>query len=516
MQTQFIAGMTNPTQKTTITSPEASHFIPTLLCDFYKVSHRDQYLPRTTLVYSTWVPRRSLLEDVDFTVVFGFQKFIKEYLINFFNKNFFAQPKEKIVADYARYIKYTLGVETPYTKHLEDLHDLGYLPIKIKALKEGTIVPMRTPILTIQNTDPRFFWLTNYFETIMSTESWKISTSATIAYKARQILNKYAMETVGDTSFVPFQGHDFSMRGMSGLYDAESSGMGHLLSFVGTDTIPAIMGAEYYYGANIEKELVGTSIPAAEHATVCANGMDEKQTILRFINEIYPKGFVSYVSDTWDFWGNIEKNLTDPEVHKAIMSRDGKFVIRPDSGDPVKIICGDPDATNEFEKMGLIESLWKIFGGTETSKGFKLLDSHIGAIYGDSITLDRMVQICEGLKAKGFASINCVYGIGSFTYQYNTRDTLGFAAKATVVVVDGIETSIFKDPKTDNGTKKSNRGGVIVMEDPKSGKIITKDNLKLADTNVSYNMMQDLFENGKLLVEENWSGIKTRLGTTFN
>ncbi len=498
---------------TTVT-PQASHLIPTLLCDFYKVSHRDQYLPKTTLVYSTWTPRRSMLTGIDYTVVFGYQKFIKEYLINFFNANFFNQPKEKIVADYSRYIKYTLGVANPYTKHLEDLHDLGYLPIKIKAVKEGTIVPMRTPTLTIQNTDPRFFWLTNYFETLMSAECWKISTSATIAHKARTILNKYAMETVGDASFVPFQGHDFSFRGMSGLYDAESSGMGHLLSFVGTDTIPAIMGAEHYYGANIEKELVGCSVPAAEHATVCANGMDEKATITRFLTEIYPTGIVSFVSDTWDFWNVVGTIL--PELKDLIMKRDGKFVIRPDSGDPVKIICGNPEGVNDWEKMGLVETLWTIFGGTTSSKGYKLLDSHIGAIYGDSITLERMTAICEGLKAKGFASINCVYGIGSFTYQYNTRDTLGWAVKATNVVVDGVETAIFKDPKTDNGTKKSNKGAVIVMEDPKTGQIVTKDGLKIKETEVNYNMHQDIFQNGKLLVEETWSGIKNRLGTSGN
>lgn len=508
--------VTNNTQKVTLPNYQRSHLNAMLLCDFYKVSHRAQYLPKTQKVYSTWTPRKSLNPKIDYVVSAGFQKFYKQYLIDFFNTNFFSQPKEEVVNEYKRYIKFTLGIDNPDVAHIEALHDLGYLPVKIKSLKEGTIVPLRTPMMTIENTDARFFWITNYLETLLSSELWKVANSATLAYKARSILNKYAMDTVGDTSFVPFQGHDFSMRGMSGLYDAESSGIGHLMSFVGTDTIPAIMGAERWYGANIEKELVGTSIPAAEHATVCANGMDEKSTILRFLKEIYPNGYVSFVSDTWDFWNVIGNILTDKEVKETIMTRNGKFVIRPDSGDPVKIICGNSDAENKWEKMGLIESLWTIFGGTTSSKGFKMLDEHIGAIYGDSITLERMEAICEGLKAKGFASTNCVYGIGSFTYQYNTRDTLGFAMKATLVVVDGVETHIFKDPKTDSGTKKSNRGGVIVMEDPSTGKIITKDQISLKDLDVSYNMLTTTFENGKLVFEDTWSNIKSRLGTSLS
>lgn len=493
-----------------------SHLNAMLLCDFYKLSHMVQYLPGTEKVYSTWTPRRSLNPNIDFVVAAGFQKFTQQYLIEFFRDNFFSVPKEIVVAQYKRIVKNTLGVENPATAHIEALHDLGYLPIKIKALREGTIVPLRTPIMTIENTDSRFFWLTNYLETLLSSELWKITTSATIAYKARTILNKYAMETVGDTGFVPFQGHDFSMRGLSGLQDAESSGIGHLMSFVGTDTIPAILGAERYYGANVEKELVGCSVPAAEHATICANGMDEKATFKRFLTELYPTGIVSIVSDTWDFWNVVGNVLTDPEMKEIIMKRNGKLVIRPDSGDPVKILVGNPEAENEWERMGLIESLYKIFGGTKTSKGFIVLDEHIGAIYGDSITLERMEAICSGLKAKGFASINCVYGIGSYTYQYVTRDTLGFAMKATLVVVNGQEHHIYKDPKTDNGTKKSNRGGVIVMEDPHTGKIVTKDQVALKDLDVSYNMLTTIFENGKMVYTDTWSNIKSRLGTSLS
>ena len=247
-----------------------------LLADFYKISHRELYPQGMEVCYSTWTPRASRMKDVNEVVVFGQQAFIKKYLINFFNQEFFNKPKEQIVADYKRVLKYTLGVEAD-TKHIEDLHDLGYLPLEIKALAEGVVVSLRVPTMTIQNTDKRFFWLTNYIETLASCELWQASTSATIARQYRKILDKAALETGGDPGFAGFQGHDFSMRGLSSLDSAISSGMGHLLSFVGTDTIPAIQGAEAYYNANVETELVGTSIPASEHSVACANIADAEE-----------------------------------------------------------------------------------------------------------------------------------------------------------------------------------------------------------------------------------------------
>jgi nicotinamide phosphoribosyltransferase len=478
----------------------------TLLCDFYKVSHREQYPNKTEIVYSTWTPRASRLEGVNEIVHFGMQKFIKEFLIGYFNENFFARSENEVAAEYSRVIKYSLGVQAPDDSHIRALHQLGYLPLKIRSLPEGSVVSLRTPTATIHNTDGRFFWLTNYIETLMSCENWQASTSATIAREYRKILNKYALETVGSTAGVEFQGHDFSMRGMSSLDSAVSSGLGHLLSFVGTDTIPAICGAETFYNANIEIELVGTSIPATEHSVMCANGQDEYEVIKRLITEVYPEGFISIVCDTWDFW-NITGNVI-PRLKNEIMARNGRVVIRPDSGCPVKIMTGDLDSTNEFARKGVIECLYDTFGGTVTEKGYKLLDSHIGAIYGDSITRERATAISELLKQKGFASVNAVYGIGSYTYQYNTRDTFGYAMKSTLVVIDGKEVQIFKDPVTDNGTKKSAKGGVRVVN--KDGILTYEDCLSLAETEVN-TLLVDTFENGKLLVDEKFSDIRARV-----
>ncbi len=479
-----------------------------LLADFYKLSHREQYPAGTTKVYSTWTPRASRITGINKVVAFGFQAFIKNYLIEFFNDNFFNRPRADVIEEYRRVVKATLGADAADAGHIVALHDLGYLPLSIKAVPEGTMVPLRTPMLTIENTNDQFYWLTNYIETIASSEMWQPSTSATIAKAYRNLLNLYAQETGGDLGFVQFQGHDFSMRGMNSLQAAMASGAGHLLSFVGTDTIPAITYAEALYGADVEKELVGCSVPATEHSVMCAHGQDELLSYKKMITEVYPNGIISIVSDTWDFW-NVIANVVAP-LKENIMARNGKVVIRPDSGDPVKILVGDVNGTTELERKGLVEALWDIFGGTTTDKGYKVLDSHIGAIYGDAITLDRCEQICQGLKDKGYASTNVVFGIGSYTYQYNTRDTFGFALKSTLVVINGDERQIFKNPKTDDGTKKSQKGAVAVVKDADTFMYI--DNLFLSDK-VEGDILQEVFRDGKLLIDQKFSDIRALLAS---
>jgi nicotinamide phosphoribosyltransferase len=477
-----------------------------LLADAYKLHHRQQYPTGTEVVYSTWTPRQSLIPNVDGVVSFGQQKLIKEFLIGEFNNNFFSQPKEQVIANYVRIMKNAFFDANPETKHIEELHDLGYLPLSIKALPEGTLCPIRVPMMTIENTDSRFFWLTNFLETLISCELWQSSTSATIAHQYRKLLTNYAKQTGGDLGFIDFQAHDFAMRGMSSVNSSINSGLGHLVSFAGTDTIPAILGAEEFYNANVEKELVGTSVFATEHSVMSAGGSDEKQTFLRLLTEVHPKGILSVVSDTWDFW-NIVGNVL-PQIKDIIMARDGKLVIRPDSGDPVKIVCGDVNSDNEFAKKGLIECLYDTFGGTLNASSYKLLDSHIGAIYGDSITLKRAQEICEGLKSKGFCSTNIVFGVGSFTYQFNTRDTFGFAMKATSVTINGDEKAIFKAPKTDDGTKNSKRGRVAVVKN--NNQIVCLDGLTKNDS-IEGNLLVEIFKDGKLLVDESLSTIRNRL-----
>jgi nicotinamide phosphoribosyltransferase len=245
---------------------------------------------------------------------------------------------------------------------------------------------------------------------------------------------------------------------MSSPQDAALSGAAHLTSFFGTDTVIAIDLLEKYYNASSDRELVGCSVPATEHSVMCMGMEDgELATFRRLITEIYPAGIVSIVSDSWDFWRVMTEYL--PALKHQITDRKGKVVIRPDSGDPVEIICGNYNAepgTPEYK--GAVEILWDIFGGTTNKEGYRFLDEHIGLIYGDSITLERAERILTRLKGKGFGSTNIVFGVGSYTYQYTSRDVFGFAVKATYGEVNGEGRNIFKNPKTDDGTKRSAKG----------------------------------------------------------
>lgn len=479
---------------------------PLLLTDGYKADHRRQYPEGTTLVYSNWTPRKSRLENVEEVVFFGLQYFIKKYIIEDFEHYFFGKPKDEVVSRYARRINNYLGENQVGTAHIAALHDLGYIPMVFKALPEGASVPLRVPMFTMYNTKAEFFWLTNYFETLLSAVIWMPCNSATIAKQYKKLLTSYAEKTSSVPDFVNWQGHDFSMRGMAGIEAAVTSAAGHLLSFTGTDTIPAIDFLEEYYNADSDTELVGGSVAATEHSVMCMGTNEgEFETFRRLVCVVYPKGIVSIVSDTWDLW----KVLTDylPRLEEEILNREGKVVIRPDSGDPVDILCGDPEGKSDEECKGVVELLWEVFGGTVNDKGYKELDPHIGAIYGDSINLDRAERICQRLEEKGFASTNVVLGIGSFTYQYNTRDTFGFAMKATYGEVNGEGREIFKDPVTDDGTKKSARGFIKVVKE--DNRYILVDRVSREEEQLGE--LKEVFRDGKLLIDHKLSEIRARL-----
>lgn len=486
--------------------------------DFYKADHRRQYPEGTTMVYSNFTARSNkhsnLPNNNDKMVFFGLQYFIKHFLMETFQTGFFDKPKYEAVKAYKRRMDTSLGEGAIPVEHIEALHDLQYLPIEIRALPEGTRVPMKVPCMTIHNTHPDFFWLTNYLETILSCYLWKMCVSATTADWYRNLFDKYALLTGSAIDFVQWEGHDFSMRGMSGPQDAVMSGAAHLTSFTGTDTVMAIDFHEDYYNADAEKELIGGSVYATEHSVMCMGGMeDELETYRRLITQVYPSGIVSIVSDTWDFWDVVTNKMQ--LLQKDIMAREGKLVIRPDSGDPVKIICGDPDAVKGSpEYKGAIECLWDVFGGTKTETGHKLLDSHIGLIYGDSITPERALLIMEGLHQKGFASGNVVLGIGSFTYQYVTRDTYGMAVKSTFGIVDGEHRMIFKDPKTDDNTKKSAKGLLMVFQGEEGLWLMDGayyDHWVRGSIGNFTDLLGKVYKDGKLLRETSLREIRTAL-----
>lgn len=499
-------------------------FNPMTLIDCYKFGHVDQQPKGVTRVYENFTPRGSRLEGVDGVVVFGIQAFLQN-LTDYFDE-FFIAPLDEVLHDYYTRKSGMLGPTQTSVKHIEDLWMLGYLPLVFRALPEGSICPLRVPMLTIENTHDNFAWLVGYLETLLSVELWHPMTSATIALQYRELLDAWAYSTSDSPEFVDWQGHDFSFRGLTSIESAAASGAGHLLSFAGTDTVPALDWIEWHYDTD-PTALLGGSVPATEHSVMQQGSLSgsEFDTYARLL-ETYPSGIVSIVSDTFDLW----EVLTDylPALKDEILARDGKVVIRPDSGDPVDILCGDarPYVTDVYvdadglpieewqpSNKGVIEILWDIFGGTVNSKGYKELDPHIGAIYGDSITLQRAADICGRLAAKGFASTNVVFGIGSFTYQHVTRDTLGFAMKATWAMIDGKPVDLYKDPVTDSGIKKSARGRLAVLEVNGVPTLIeqaTPEQEASPD-----NLLKEIWRNGNFVHRTSWAEIVDRVGKRF-
>ena len=486
---------------------------PLLLTDGYKTSHNKQYPKGTTLVYSNFTPRSNKYapKGCNEVVVFGTQMVMTQ-LHEAFEKEFFNKPKDVVCGEMKQELSAYLGSDYDVS-HFESLHDLGYLPIHVKSLPEGTKAPIKVPVLTIYNTHPDFFWVTNYLETILSNLLWKPMTSATIAHQYRKVLTSWMEKTDKERAwFIDWQGHDFSMRGMDSVEAVVSSGLGHLTSFLGTDSLPAIHGARKYYGA---KDFVAGSVPATEHSVMCAGGKEDEIETFRRLLETYPTGILSVVSDTWDLWKVCTEHVVT--LKEEILARDGQLVIRPDSGNPVDILCGEQVIYRDYRDVvensdldlthpkykGVIELLWDVFGGTINEQGYKVLDSHIGAIYGDSITIERADEICKRLEAKGFASTNVVLGIGSFTYQYNTRDTFGFAMKATYVEVNGEGREIFKDPITDDGTKKSATGLLsVIYDDNNEYKLIDKVDWATTNDGALQTIYKDGFQYNVTTLEE--------------
>lgn len=483
--------------------------------DGYKVGHKAMLAPGTKKLYGTWIPRSLKHGPKGVTKVLSFgQQLTVKWLNDEFEENFFKLPKEqamKFAKDMSLYLMLEYNGD-----HFAALHDLQYLPIRIKALPEGIETTVNVPHMTFINTVDGFAWLTLYLEIIISSLAWKPMTSATIALQYKRNVTQWVLKTDPNNAWlIPYLCHDFSARGLS-PWDMLSSGLGHASSFRGSDTLIVIPGARYFYNES-EEEVSINSVNASEHSvsTTKIFTVGERQMILDWLKEI-PKGIFSMVADTFSLWQFIEY-LKDPEIKAAVLAREGKLVVRPDSGDPVDIICGltgnyyqysdgrmgsnEPDGNDMIfvpsgksvaEHKGVIELLWDIFGGTINEQGFKVLDSHIGAIYGDSINLERQVQIYERLAAKGFAATNIVLGVGSFTYQMNTRDSLGLAAKGAWFETEESSYDIYKDPITDDGTKKSLKG-LIRVDLTESGIEVKQQCTKEEE---SGGLLQIIFENG--------------------
>jgi len=494
---------------------------PLVQTDSYKLSHKGFMNEGTQVIYSNLTPRSSKhlpIPEEDYNgkvVVYGLQHTIIDFLINDMNENFFNVDEDVAVGYLGRFFDAYLGKGSVGTEHFRELHQLGYLPVEIKALPEGTLSPIKVPMYTIKNTDERFAWLTNYLETVMSCETWKSSTVATLIYHYRKMVNDWAIKTTGSTAGTEFQVHDFCFRGMANRFDAAKSGSAFLLSSNGTDNVPAVQFVEDYYKTSWADEFIATSVPASEHSLASTGtAVDgELATIKRWITESYPTGIVSVISDTFDFWQVITEYAS--ELKRDILNRQpnglglAKVVFRPDSGNPDDIICGDPNAPEGSpQSKGAVECLWETFGGTTTEQGYRVLHERVGLIYGDSMTYPLIKEICERLAAKGFATTNIVFGIGSYTMTYMTRDTLGMAVKATAAKVNGEWYELFKDPITDDGTKKSAKG-LLRVDYNEQGSITLYD--QQTEEQEQQGLLETVFLNGELVKECSFTEIRNKI-----
>ena len=346
-----------------------------------------------------------------------------------------------------------LGGDDPIMKgRLEDLVELGYWPIEIHAVPEGTVLPVKNVLATFENTHVDFAWVVGFLESLFL-KVWNTCSVATMSRQFRKSSEKYADLTCDNHDHVMFQTHDFGYRGASTEETAAFSGMAHLVNSYGTDTIVAVKAARDHYDAT---QPIGLSVPATEHSVMCSYGIEHEYDAFLHIMKKYPTGFLSIVSDTYDYWNIMTDFITR---HKEdILARDGRVVFRPDSGDPELIICGDPMAEIDTpEYKGSIRLLDEVFGSTLNSKGFKVLNPKVGLIYGEGITLERQGRILQRLMEQGYASSNVVFGIGGLLLQRHNRDDGGFAIKALYAEV-GIEPrNLVKTPKTD--VRKASHAG---------------------------------------------------------
>ena len=528
--------------------------------DAYKIGHKPMLAPSTIRLYGTEIPRSVKYAPKGVTKIVNFGKQLAwMWLHDQYQENFFKQPVEDAL-QFSKDMSMLLGLE--YNgDHFVKLHELGYLPIRVHALPEGIETLPNVPHSDFINTVDGFAWLTLYLETIVSSLCWKSEVAATVALKYRRTTTEWVAKTDKDRMFlVDYLCHDFSARGLN-PHDQLSVGLGHATSFRGSDTLIAIPAARYYYGEP-KTEVIINSVNASEHSVSCTNifyykDLLEKGKLNDRIKEYYdydlpcdgsveepdylaiaewlmleswlekfPEAILSYVCDTFNTWKSVTHIVARLKI--KIMARNGKLVLRPDSGDPADIICGftrpaelyrNPIDARKFraseeECKGVIELLWDIFGGTINDQGYKVLDSHIGAIYGDSINHERQLDIYERLDVKGFACTNIVLGVGSFTYAYNTRDTIGMAIKGAwfEVDIDGTKTGfdIYKDPITDDGTKKSLKGFQFVYQD-EAGEYRVESQVTEEKHNSSENLLRPIYIDGKFYNEQTFTQIRESL-----
>ncbi len=526
-----------------------------LATDVYKMGHIEQYVPGCNKVFSYLITRTD--KNYKNVLFFGLQYYIKEYLS--------IKLTPEMGEEFLEYRKMILGSNSEKVEtEIRKLCKLGYFPVEIKAVPEGTVLPVKNVLMTITNTDPDFHWAVGFIESLIL-KVWYPTTVASCCKAYREVVEEYYKQTCSEENMFlkDFTVHDFGYRGDSSEEGSALSGASHLVSFMGSDTVPALPFVKEYYNADTSNPIM-LSVPASEHSVMCSFGRDNEFAAFVNMLDLYPEGIVSIVSDTFDVY----KVLTEfaEKLKPRILERKGKVVFRPDSGNPETIICGNITNYENLEKAkkeygcsisldyphgdrdpkiiyaldedkyyklegyvyfdgkvdvvdikhseyyptnedkGAIRLLDEMFGSTLNSKGFKELNPKIGLIYGDGMYLERYIRTLEKMKDMGYASSNLVIGVGGILRNHS-RDTLGFALKATHVEVDGVPRDIEKDPVTDKG-KKSHKGLIKLIKE--NGTYITKDNCDSEELESFDNLLVTVFKDGNLEKEYSFEDIKRR------
>jgi len=425
-----------------------------MLSDSYKVSHYAQYPPGTTEILSYFESRGYDADAVSghpTVCFFGLQYFIKRYLTGR------VVTLEKLTRAKEFFDMHFQGTSAKFNydgwKYILDKHN-GRLPIEIKAVPEGTEVPTSTVLFTMRNTDPECFWLSNYLETLL-VQVWYPMTVATNSMYQRRMILEY-LKSTGDPAGIDFKLCDFGFRGVSSVESAAVGGMAHLVNFCGTDNAAGIVAARTYYGATMP----GASVPASEHSTITSWGRERELDAMRNMLVKYPTGLVACVSDSYNIYDAVEKKFGD-ELKSEVCKRDGVLVIRPDSGEPKKIV---PELLEKLAKAFAPGTCGSSKGSVKNSKGFMVLDPHVRLIQGDGVNTKTVGEICEEVKKAGFSLDNVTFGSGGALLQQVDRDTQKVAFKCCRAIIKGEKVDVYKDPIHDKG-KKSKQGVMYLVKD---------------------------------------------------
>jgi nicotinamide phosphoribosyltransferase len=460
---------------------------PILTADSYKMSHWLQYPAKTTDVFS-YIESRGC----GFTnelMFFGLQAYLREYL---------SQRITMEDVEFAKTLAEAHGEPFNYDgwKYIVDRYD-GLLPLTIKAAKEGAVIPLHNAILTVHTSDAKLFWLPSYVETALLRAIWYPSTVATLSYTCKKIMHKYLLETSDQTDSLNFMLHDFGARGVSSSESATLGGMAHIVNFMGTDTVEAIVGTMNYYDA---PTVCAFSIPAAEHSTITSwERANEFEAYSNMVDQYAKKDKIfAVVSDSYDIYNAVENMWSKGGLFARVKAAGSRVVIRPDSGDATQV------------PVKLVELIAELEGFTINSKGYKVLPDYVRVIQGDGITIDTIPVILENLKAAGFSAENLNFGMGGGLLQHVNRDTFKFAQKCSAALVDGKWREVFKDPIDDKG-KVSKRGRISLIKDDQGN----YQTIRLEDPLERKEELDIVFKNGQIIKETTFDEVRKRANEYF-